>query len=108
MKTFIMMIVLAGVSTAVSAQGLSARTGIEGEGTTGRSILRIESFESIRTLSKEELRSESRFSVNSLAERNALSKFALDFSNVEEITLKDGTVVKIEDIQRKIDSDWGL
>jgi hypothetical protein len=102
MKTFIMMIILAGVTTGVSAQGLSARTGIEGEGTTGRSILRIESFESIRTLSKEELRSESRFSANSLVERNALSKFALDFSNVEEITLKDGTVMKVDELREKL------
>lgn len=102
MKTLIMMIVLASVSTGLSAQGLTARTGIEGEGTTGRSILRIESFESIRTLSKEELRSESRLTSNSITERNALSKFALDFSNVEEITLKDGTVIKVDELKQKI------
>ncbi len=102
MRKIIVTMLMVGISTSSFGQGLMARTGIEGEGTTGRSILRIESFESVRTLSKEELRNESRFRINSVNERNSLSNFALDFSNVEEITLKDGTVVKISELKEKL------
>lgn len=102
MRTLSLIALLAVYSSSVFSQGLTmARTGIEGEGTTGRSILRIESFDTVRTLSKEELRSETRLNTNSL-EQTSLSGYALDFSNVEEVTLKDGSVIKIEELEERM------
>lgn len=79
-----------------------ALTGIEGGGGQ-RTVLRVEST-IVRPLTMEELRRgvdtglgyETRGSLTSTT-----SKFALDFSNVEEITLTDGTVLKVEEIVEK-------
>lgn len=103
--------ILAFTSLAVSAQGLNSRVGTDtggGGGTAGRTILRAE-MNLIRSLTTEELRSGvhsgigNSISIDSVdSPASFTSKFALDLENVEEITLKDGTVLKIREIREKV------
>ena len=78
-------------------------TGVEGGGGQ-RTVLRVEST-IVRPLTMEELRrgidTGGGFETRNLI-TSATTKYALDFSNIEEVTLKDGTVLKIEEIQDKL------
>lgn len=80
-----------------------SRTGID-TGTGGnRSILRLDT-DSVRVLKPQELRRGANagggLSGSLTSGSDAiLSRFALDLVNVEEVTLKDGTVIKIENIR---------
>jgi hypothetical protein len=98
------LIVFALTAISASAQGLISRVGPDtggGGGTAGMSILRIDSFDNVRTLSREEI-----IRINNidsgLSSSNSPNSYALDISNLEEITLKDGTVLRIEDIKQKL------
>ncbi|MCO4794694.1 MAG: hypothetical protein KC493_13330 [Bacteriovoracaceae bacterium] len=93
-------------SFSANAQGLiAARTGIEGEGTNGRSILRLD-INSVRVMSSEELRSTPALnrtgSQLDSGSQAILNKFALDLENIQEITLKDGTVIKKAELEEKV------
>lgn len=87
-----------------SAQLMTARTGIDtGTGGEGRSIIRLES-NSFRALTTRELN----LGVDSVLTNNSsssvLNKFAVDLANIEEVTLKDGTVIKIDELQERLQS----
>lgn len=107
--------------------GTAKSLGIEGEGTTGtrksligtdtggglvratgvdtgggfRTILRAE-INNIRPLTPQELAMGIDTGTGNTGSINSVSKYALDLSNISEITLKDGTVLNKVDIEERI------
>lgn len=96
---------LLGTDTGAGNTGRS--TGIDTGGGLTRTVLRVE-VGSVRALSPQELRRGIDTGTGGPGIQSGLAKYALDFSNIEEITLKDGSVVKVEDIKEKLGNDWDL
>ncbi|MBT7609892.1 MAG: hypothetical protein HN576_09050 [Bacteriovoracaceae bacterium] len=100
MKILIILVLLVSLQNT-NAQDLSSRLGVDtGGGSTSGRIISFQENGSLETLRVRAIPARRRLGRNSLERANTLIPYlSVDLNTVSEITLKDGTVIKNDEVK---------